>query len=245
VNVLPVLFVGGAVVIPERPEPDEILQLIEQQRVTIGFGNPDLLEALTRLPRWPTTDFSSLRLYITGGAPVPERLIRAYMRRGVTFLQGYGLSEAAPLVLLLDARSALRKVGSAGKPPATAVSNVTRRRPRARRNTRDTVATVPACSVSRARLVRRIASSLASKTSRGFRFAKWRSATQRARGRTLAGARSTRPRVDRLHRSRCQTTTHLIVMRRLPLNTRPSTADATAAASACPTRPTTLASPWR
>ena len=39
------------------------------------------------------------------------------MRRGVTFLQGYGLSEAAPLVLLLDARSALRKVGSAGKAP--------------------------------------------------------------------------------------------------------------------------------
>ncbi len=33
------------------------------------------------------------------------------------FLQGYGLSEAAPLVLLLDPESAARKVGSAGKPP--------------------------------------------------------------------------------------------------------------------------------
>ena len=39
------------------------------------------------------------------------------MQRGVTFLQGYGLSEAAPFVLLLDAANALRKVGSAGKPP--------------------------------------------------------------------------------------------------------------------------------
>ena len=39
------------------------------------------------------------------------------MERGVTFLQGYGLSEAAPFVLLLDPTNALRKVGSAGKPP--------------------------------------------------------------------------------------------------------------------------------
>jgi acyl-CoA synthetase (AMP-forming)/AMP-acid ligase II len=117
VNVLPVLFTGGTVVIPEAPDPDEILRLIEERRVTIGFGNPDLLEALTRSPGWSTADFSSIRCYITGGAPVSERLIRMYMQRGVTFLQGYGLSEAAPFVLLLDPASALRKVGSAGKPP--------------------------------------------------------------------------------------------------------------------------------
>jgi acyl-CoA synthetase (AMP-forming)/AMP-acid ligase II len=117
VNVLPVLFTGGTVIIPETPEPDEILRLIEERRVTIGFGNPDLLEALTRSPAWPAADFSSVRCYITGGAPVPERLIRTYMQRGVTFLQGYGLSEAAPFVLLLDPANALRKIGSAGKPP--------------------------------------------------------------------------------------------------------------------------------
>ena len=48
---------------------------------------------------------------------MPERLIRAYLDRGVTLLQGYGLSEAGPLALLLDAQQALRKVGSAGRPP--------------------------------------------------------------------------------------------------------------------------------
>jgi acyl-CoA synthetase (AMP-forming)/AMP-acid ligase II len=117
VNVLPALFTGGTVIIPESPEPNDILRMVEEQRVTIGFGNPDLLEALTRSPGWPTADLSSIRCYITGGAPVPERLIRTYMQRGVPFLQGYGLSEAAPFVLLLDPASALRKVGSAGKPP--------------------------------------------------------------------------------------------------------------------------------
>jgi fatty-acyl-CoA synthase len=116
VNVLPVLFKGGTVVIPETPDPDEILALLERRRVTIGFGNPDLLDAIARSPRWPTADLTSIRSFITGGAPVPERLIGIYQERGVPFLQGYGLSEAAPFVALLDAADALRKVGSAGKP---------------------------------------------------------------------------------------------------------------------------------
>jgi fatty-acyl-CoA synthase len=116
VNVLPVLWKGGTVVVPERVEPDEILRLIEAERATVGFGNPDLLEALVRSPRWKDADLTSIRSFMIGGAPVPERLVRTYLERGVTFLQGYGLSEAAPAVSLLDAESALRKVGSAGHP---------------------------------------------------------------------------------------------------------------------------------
>src|SRR5204863_697263 len=102
VNVLPVLFEGGTVVVPTDPTPDEILELMERHRVSVGFGNPDLLDALALTERWAGADLSSLRFVVTGGAPVPERLIRSYLERGVTLLQGYGLSEAAPLVLLLD-----------------------------------------------------------------------------------------------------------------------------------------------
>src|SRR6476659_8786925 len=56
VNVLPVLFKGGSVIVPETGDPDEILGLMERWHVTIGFGNPDLLEALTRSPRWDAAD---------------------------------------------------------------------------------------------------------------------------------------------------------------------------------------------
>jgi fatty-acyl-CoA synthase len=90
---------------------------MDRHRVTVGFGNPDLLDALARSEVWPHVDLSSVRFVITGGARVPERLIRAYLNRGVTLLQGYGLSEAAPLALLLDPHSALSRVGSAGRPP--------------------------------------------------------------------------------------------------------------------------------
>jgi fatty-acyl-CoA synthase len=117
VNVLPVLFKGGTVVVPETSWPDEILLLMERHLVTVGFGNPDLLEALSRSSLWNTTNLKSIRFILTGGAPVPEWLIRAFFERGITLIQGYGLSEAAPVVLLLDPESALRKAGSAGKPP--------------------------------------------------------------------------------------------------------------------------------
>ena len=117
VNVLPVLFLGGTVIVPDDVTGDGLLGLIERHRVTVGFGNPDVLDALARAERWPAADLSSIRFILTGGAPVPERLIRAYHDRGVALVQGYGLSEAGPLVLLLDAERSLRKVGSAGRPP--------------------------------------------------------------------------------------------------------------------------------
>jgi fatty-acyl-CoA synthase len=117
VNVLPVIFMGGTVVVPEQPNPDEILRSIERHRVSVGFGNPDILDAMAHSELWSSVDLSSVRFIVTGGAPVPERLIRAYLARDVPLLQGYGLSEAAPLALLLDPESALRKIGSAGKPP--------------------------------------------------------------------------------------------------------------------------------
>jgi acyl-CoA synthetase (AMP-forming)/AMP-acid ligase II len=117
VNVLPVLFLGGTVVVPDDVRADEVLRLIERHRVSVGFGNPDVLDALTRSEIWPQADLSFVRFIVTGGAPVPERLIHAYLDRSVPLLQGYGLSEASPLALLLDPASALDKIGSAGRPP--------------------------------------------------------------------------------------------------------------------------------
>jgi fatty-acyl-CoA synthase len=116
VTVLPVLFMGGTVVVPRSLDPDNMLTLLERHHVTIGFGNPDLLEALTRSSRWRSANLARLRTFVTGGAPVPDRLLRMCQERGVNVLQGYGLSEAAPLVSVLDTTHASRKIGSAGRP---------------------------------------------------------------------------------------------------------------------------------
>ena len=71
VNVLPVLFAGGAVVVPDDSTPDGIVRLMEEHRVTVGFGNPDLLDALARAERWPSADLSAIR-FISPAVP-PSR----------------------------------------------------------------------------------------------------------------------------------------------------------------------------
>ncbi|MFC5745556.1 acyl-CoA synthetase [Actinomadura rugatobispora] len=111
---LPVLLKGGRCVLVPRFDPGATFDLIEEHRVTFMFGVPAMFQAVARSPRWDGADLSSLRILTCGGAPVPPTLIAAYGERGLTFLQGYGMTEAAPGVLFLDAEHAESKAGSAG-----------------------------------------------------------------------------------------------------------------------------------
>ncbi|WP_052863239.1 o-succinylbenzoate--CoA ligase [Streptomyces niger] len=113
---LPVLLKGGTCVLVESFDPDATFDLIAEHRITFMFGVPTMFERIARSPRWSTADLSSLRLLTCGGSPVPEPLIAAYQQRGLTFQQGYGMTEAAPGALFLDGEHAVSKAGSAGVP---------------------------------------------------------------------------------------------------------------------------------
>jgi acyl-CoA synthetase (AMP-forming)/AMP-acid ligase II len=113
---LPVLIKGGALVIEPGFDPRRALEQIARHRVSVLFGVPAMYDAMAALPEWPDADLSSLRALLCGGAPVPLATIRSYLDRGLSFIQGYGMTEAAPGVLLLDAAHAQSKAGSAGVP---------------------------------------------------------------------------------------------------------------------------------
>ncbi|MER5939276.1 o-succinylbenzoate--CoA ligase [Streptomyces sp. NPDC001928] len=113
---LPVLLKGGTCVLVEAFDPSATFDLIARHRITFMFGVPTMFDQLARHPRWPEADLSSLRILTCGGSPVPTPLIAAYQERGLTFLQGYGMTEAAPGALFLDAEHAVSKAGSAGVP---------------------------------------------------------------------------------------------------------------------------------
>jgi fatty-acyl-CoA synthase len=115
-TVLPTLLKGGTVVLMESFDPGRTLELIAEHRVTYLFGVPAMFQAVAAAPGWAAADLSSVRTMICGGAPVPERVISTYQERGLTFLQGYGLTESAPSASFLRAAQSRRKAGSAGTP---------------------------------------------------------------------------------------------------------------------------------
>lgn len=113
---LPLLHIGASVVIMPCFDAERVLETIEQYRCTIFFGVPTMFQLMLESPRFATTDFSSVRYFISGGAPCPVPLIEAYQRRGVSFVQGYGLTEVGPNCFKLGLEDAVRKAGSIGFP---------------------------------------------------------------------------------------------------------------------------------
>jgi len=113
---LPTLLKGGTVILEESFDEARTLELIKTRGVTTLFGVPTMYQRLADAPGFDAADLSGVRNLMCGGAPVPEPLIRRYLERGLSFVQGYGMTEAAPGTLLLDAEHALSKAGTAGVP---------------------------------------------------------------------------------------------------------------------------------
>ncbi|GIJ72972.1 acyl-CoA synthetase [Virgisporangium ochraceum] len=113
-TVLPTFLKGGRSVLVPRFDPAGSLRLIATHGVTLMFGVPAMFQTIAACDEWAGADLSTVRTLMCGGAPVPESLIATYHRRGLTFLQGYGMTEAAPGVLFLRAEESRRRAGSAG-----------------------------------------------------------------------------------------------------------------------------------
>ena len=114
VTTLVTLQKGGQIVLMPAFDPGQALKLIAEYRVTTMFGVPAMFLFMSQVPEFAAADLSSVRFLICGGAPVPEALISRYGQRGIAFVQGYGLTETAPLALVLRTDEVSVKVGAAG-----------------------------------------------------------------------------------------------------------------------------------
>ncbi|HLJ68753.1 MAG TPA: long-chain fatty acid--CoA ligase [Chloroflexota bacterium] len=112
---LPLLMLGGRVILPKRFDAGQALQIIRQERPTILFMVPTMFQLVAEQPGFEEADLSSLRWAISGGAPLPDPTYERWKARVRVFKQGYGLTEAGPNNFATPDCDAVRKRGTVGR----------------------------------------------------------------------------------------------------------------------------------
>jgi long-chain acyl-CoA synthetase len=113
------LAAGGAVVLEERFDAVESVARIRRESVTVIAGVPTMYASWLALDdaAAPSDAFASVRLAVSGAAPLPDEIAASFHRRfGVVVHQGYGLTEAAPIVTTTAVDDRDPRAGSIGPP---------------------------------------------------------------------------------------------------------------------------------
>jgi long-chain acyl-CoA synthetase len=110
---LPLLTGASILLIRSLHPPRNVLQEVIQRRATVLPGIPQFFRSMVNMP---AVRLPHLRLCISGAAPLPVQVLKEFESKfGFPLIEGYGLSEASPVVTKnpLDGR---RKPGSIGLP---------------------------------------------------------------------------------------------------------------------------------
>ncbi|MEM6637674.1 MAG: long-chain fatty acid--CoA ligase [Pseudomonadota bacterium] len=115
---------GIPMVIQPKFEVEALMSLIETHGITTTTLVPTMFQMMLDHPRFTEFDFRSLKKLSYGGSPMPvglmERLIEAFP--GVTFSQGYGMTEVSPVMSVLPSADhcpqdgSYPKLSSVGRP---------------------------------------------------------------------------------------------------------------------------------
>lgn len=91
--------IAGEIVLLPRFEMKQFLKSVKRKPPTQFFGVPTLWIALNGLPEGRFPDFSAMRSFVSGGAPLPLEVREEFERRsGKRLVEGYGLTEASPII---------------------------------------------------------------------------------------------------------------------------------------------------
>ncbi|AGH47936.1 AMP-dependent synthetase and ligase [Sphingomonas sp. MM-1] len=91
--------IAAEMILLPRFEMDQVLATMKRTRPTQFFGVPTIYVAMNGVPDGKLPDMSAIRACISGGAPLPLDVREAFEKRtGVRVVEGYGLSEASPII---------------------------------------------------------------------------------------------------------------------------------------------------
>ena len=106
----------GTLVILPRYHPADVTSSIDREKITLFGGSPTIFTSLLNYPGFAETDFSNLRLCSSGSAPLAGDVLEAWeTTTGTPILEGYGQSEAGPVI-------SFNPVGGARKPMSVGIA---------------------------------------------------------------------------------------------------------------------------
>lgn len=113
---LPLLMIGGTVVIGDQFTGQKVVHSIEQYKCTIILLVPTMYHLLIQTEDFQKSAFPSMKTFLSGAAPCPLQVYEAFQKKGLAFKEGYGLTEAGPNNFFIHPNDAQLKRGSVGKP---------------------------------------------------------------------------------------------------------------------------------
>jgi long-chain acyl-CoA synthetase len=101
-----VTLAGGRHAFVHRFDPVDVLQTIQSEKITHAQFVPTMINMLVNHPRFGEFDLSTLSFILYGASPMPEGVLRKAMQvmPHVRLMHAYGMTEASPIVTLLDPR---------------------------------------------------------------------------------------------------------------------------------------------
>lgn len=93
------LLAGATLLLVQRFDPATAIESIADRRVTVIFGAPALWVAFSQFDEAPADSFAGVRVAYSGAAKLPVQVAeRLEQRFGLVVSEGYGLTEASPVV---------------------------------------------------------------------------------------------------------------------------------------------------
>ncbi|WP_133489869.1 fatty acyl-CoA synthetase [Alcanivorax sp. 24] len=118
VFLMPSLLCGAFNYLIDAPVPDQVLALIEEQKITSFFSPPTVWIGLLRHPDFDRRDLSTLENLYYGASIMPEPIVHELAERlpqGRLF-NCYGQSEIAPMATVLEPHEHADRPSSCGRP---------------------------------------------------------------------------------------------------------------------------------
>jgi acyl-CoA synthetase (AMP-forming)/AMP-acid ligase II len=96
-----ITWVGGTHVLVREFNPKVVLETIEREKVTITNLIPTMLNLMVNDPDVGNHDYRSLRVLLSGGAPIAPEVVRKIVETfKCDYIQTYGMTETSPYLTL-------------------------------------------------------------------------------------------------------------------------------------------------